>query len=422
MGLRIAMVTTFYPPYNFGGDGISIMRLSGALARRGHDVTVLHDIDAYKSLGGAEPSDRAVQNATNDGVDVIGLRAAPHGSAFGLVSNILTHQLGRPVVHAQRISEILREGLFDVIWFHNISLIGGPGILSYGNGLKIYEAHEHWLVCPTHVLWRFNRERCDKRSCISCSFSYHRPPQSWRITGYLDRQLNHVDLFIAKSEFSRRKHAEFGFSQTMTVVPYFLPEDSSPEVLEPLARDRPFFLFVGRLEKIKGLQDIIPIFARYAGGADLVIIGDGDYAETLKTLATGLDNVHFLGRLPSEAISVFYRDALALIVPSLCYETFGIVLIEAFRKGTPVIARNVGPLPEIVRTARAGLLFDSAEELLSALWTLQFDECLRNAFSVEARAAFRKHWSEDVVIDRYTSVIRDAAIAHGHQKVADCFF
>ena len=49
-GLRFCMVTTFYPPYSFGGDAIGVQRLSRALVRRGHDVTVVHDTDAFRVL------------------------------------------------------------------------------------------------------------------------------------------------------------------------------------------------------------------------------------------------------------------------------------------------------------------------------------------------------------------------------------
>ena len=84
-----------------------------------------------------------------------------------------------------------------------MSLVGGPELLRLGNGsLRIYVAHEHWLVCPTHVLWRFNRKPCDER---------RRPPQYWGYTGALERRLDDVDVFIARSEFSRVKHREFGF-------------------------------------------------------------------------------------------------------------------------------------------------------------------------------------------------------------------
>jgi len=50
MGLRFCFLTTFYPPFNFGGDGIGIQRLAQGLVRAGHRVTVLHDVDAYNAL------------------------------------------------------------------------------------------------------------------------------------------------------------------------------------------------------------------------------------------------------------------------------------------------------------------------------------------------------------------------------------
>ena len=53
--LRFCFVTTFYPPYNFGGDGIGVQRLARALARRGHDVTVVSDTDAFATLSPTLP-------------------------------------------------------------------------------------------------------------------------------------------------------------------------------------------------------------------------------------------------------------------------------------------------------------------------------------------------------------------------------
>ena len=252
------MLSTFYPPYSYGGDAIGIERLVTALAKDGHEITVVHAIDAFGSPSKAKPA----QTAPADNVKIIGLKCpAP------FISNLMTHQLGRPVIHHRRLQEILTPGAFDIIWFHNVSLIGGPALLSYGDGLKIYEAHEHWLVCPTHVLWRHNRELCDGRQCIACAVHYRRPPQLWRNMNFFKRQLDHVDTFIAKSEFSRDKHKEFGFPKEMQVVPYFLPDKSQTQKIEnEKVHDRPFFLFVGRLEKIKGLDEVIPVFAEQIAG------------------------------------------------------------------------------------------------------------------------------------------------------------
>lgn len=408
--LRFCMVTTFYPPYNFGGDGIGIQRFSQALARRGHEVTVLQDVDAYRLLHkGAEP---VVAPAT-DGVEVVRLR-----SRAPLASTLLTQQLGHPVVQGAAIRRFLDERAFDVINFHNISLVGGPGVLAAGDAVKLYMAHEHWLVCPTHVLWRHQREVCTGRECIRCQLTYQRPPQLWRHTGLLERELHHVDAFIAMSEFSRAKHREFGFPREMEVVNYFLPGRASAAPAGEDPHPRPYFLFVGRLERIKGLDDVIPIFERYEG-ADLLIAGDGEYAGELKRLAAGNPRVHFLGRIDPAMLDRYYAHAQALIVPSVCFETFGIIIIEAFRQGTPVLARHIGPFPEIIERGGGGMVFAGPPELEQAMRELQADPSLRTRWAREARQAFSDHWSEDAIIPRYLGVVERAARARGRFEIAE---
>jgi len=402
--LRIGMFTTFYPPYNFGGDGIGVNRLATALARVGCDVTVVHDRDAYVSLAGKEPA----PSPADPRVKTVALRRQ------GLISPLLTQQLGRPALKKSELEAVMRDGAFDVLWYHNVSLIGGPLLLAMGDAVKIYEAHEHWLVCPTHVLWRDNHELCDERRCVRCQLTYSRPPQIWRHTGLLERNLHHVDRFIAKSAFSKAKHAAFGFAPDMTVVPYFLPDlaqDDSP----PYQPEKPYLLFVGRLEKIKGLQDVIPAFAG-SEGPDLVIVGSGTYEGALRALAAGMPRVKFVGAVPSDRVSAYYRGAEALIVPSVCYETFGIILIEAFRLGTPVLARNIGPFPEIAGKG-GGLLFKDSEELVSLVSRLDEDRELRERLRLDARQSFEKYWREDVVIAQYLDVVRDAAEARGDERV-----
>ncbi|HEX5070061.1 MAG TPA: glycosyltransferase family 4 protein [Vicinamibacterales bacterium] len=402
-GLRFCLLTTFYPPFNFGGDGIDVHRTARGLVARGHQVTVIHDVDAYEWLAGRRLPRQPIDQ---DGVEVIGLR-----SRLGVVSPFLTHQTGYPVVHGRRIQGLIRERRADVVVLNNVSLVGGPGLLSFGDdALRMYVAHEHWLVCPTHVLWRFNREACDERHCTRCMLSYRRPPQPWRYTGALERQLSHVDLFIARSEFSRRKHREFGFTRPMHVLPYFLP-GPFPETPPPRAsarpQDRPYFLTVGRLTRIKGLDSVIPVFRRFPD-ADLLIIGDGEEMATLKALAAGAPNVKFLGRVANDQLGPYYEHAVAALMPSLGYETFGIVLIESFRYQTPVIARRIGPFPEIIECANGGLLFSDDQELSSAMTRLLGDAALRDAMAASAYCVTRARWSEDVVIGAYLKLVEDA--------------
>lgn len=411
--LRFCHLTTFYPPHNFGGDGIGIQRLVRGLAKLGHHNTVVHDVDAYRLLAkNKEPKDLGEPA----GVEVIRLQ-----SDWGKLSCLLTQQLGRPVFHGSRIAEILEHGKFDVINFHNVSLVGGPGILKYGDAVKLYMAHEHWLVCPSHVLWRHNREVCTGRECTKCVLNYRRPPQAWRYTNYLARELRHVDAFIAMSRFSRDKHREFGFPRDMEVLSYFLPEPESAtnaaSVSSKPLHARPYFLFVGRLEKIKGLDDVLPIFRDYKD-ADLLICGDGEYADTLKRAGAGIDNVRFLGRVSNEDLANYYEHALALIVPSICFETFGIILIEAFRSRIPVIARRIGPFPEIMELAKGGELFGTPAELVEALRRFQADPEHREHCASAGHRAFLEHWTERAVLPRYLDIVARAAERKGRLELS----
>ena len=138
------------------------------LARRGHQVDVIHCVDACRLLAQREP-----EKTYNDhpNVTVHGLE-----SQFGFLSPLATQQTGYPFFKSARIRQILAKG-FDVIHYHNVSLVGGPKILEYGRGIKLYTMHEYWLICPTHVLFRFNRTACIRPRCLLCNLTYQRPPQ-----------------------------------------------------------------------------------------------------------------------------------------------------------------------------------------------------------------------------------------------------
>jgi glycosyltransferase involved in cell wall biosynthesis len=409
-GLRFCLPTTFYPPYHFGGDGVGVERLARALVARGHRVTVIHDVDAYRALGSRRPRP---EPEPPEGLEVVRLR-----SRLGPLAPLATYLTGRPLVHGAAIRAVLDRGGFDVVHFNNVSLVGGPDLLRYGGGLKLYEAHEHWLVCPAHVLWRHNREACTGRQCVRCVLRHGRPPQPWRYTGLLERRLQEIDVFIAKSEFSRAKHREFGFPREMEVVPYFLPAATAAGAASAASspHERPYLLFVGRLEPIKGLADILPFFGANAR-ADLLVAGAGADEAALRRAAAGSSRVRFLGHVALEQLRRYYDHALALVVPSLGFETFGIVLIEAMRQGAPVVARRIGPFPEIVARG-GGLLFDDAAGLGPIVDRLLDEPGLRAELGRAGERAFAAHWSEPVVVPRYLDLVRRAAARKGLARVA----
>src|SRR3989449_4599098 len=110
------MTTPFTPPYAFGGDGVYVQQLSNELAKRGHQVEVVHCRDTYNVLARRTSS---ITDHNHPNVTVHALN-----SRFGVLSPLATHQTGRPMLKSFKIKKIL-EKPFDVIHYHNISLIGG---------------------------------------------------------------------------------------------------------------------------------------------------------------------------------------------------------------------------------------------------------------------------------------------------------
>lgn len=393
--LHFCMVSAFYPPDSFGGDAIFIQRLNRELLRRGHHVDVIHCADSFNALKGSTPT-------TFPELD--GVTAHRLESGWGTLAPLAAHQTGRPLLHQRAIQDILRSKAFDVVHFHNISVFG-PGVLELpvpDNTLKLYTAHEHWLVCPLSVLWKNDSELCQQPSCVSCVIRAGRPPQLWRNTNLLERASQSVDAFFAMTAASAQAHHDRGFTTDMQVLHGFvepaLPDDS------PSPHARPYFLFSGRLEKYKGLQEVIPLFDG-EGSHDLLILGTGGYEVELRKLAAGMSRVHFLGWHNTDDLGPYYRHARALIAPSLTYETFGIVVVEAMSEGTPVIARNLGAYPELINLSRGGLLFNDSHQLAAAIEQLAADDALRDKLGQAARSAFQTHWTPEVHVDRYLSSI-----------------
>ncbi|MGH2460604.1 MAG: glycosyltransferase family 4 protein [Chloroflexota bacterium] len=402
--LSFCMVTTFYPPYHFGGDAMYVYRLSNLLARRGHRVTVVHCVDAYRMLSSEEPADH-YPNHPN--VRVERLR-----SPRGRLSPLVTYLTGRPGLKAPALDAIFDGERFDVVHFHNVSLVGGPGILRYGDGIKLYTLHEHWLVCPMHVLWKYNREPCVKPECLRCTLAFHRPPQLWRYTNLLANESRRVDLFLAPSRFTMDQHRARGFDRPMRYLPHFLPVadlDDAANSVEPgpPTTGRPYFLFVGRLTRLKGVQTLLDVFRQF-DAADLLVAGHGDHADELRRQAADLPHVRFLGHRHPDELRRLYAGATALIVPSSGYEVFGLVVLEAFAQRTPVIVRDLGALPEPVRESGAGFTYQTADELLAAMRALTANPRLRQELGERGYRAHRDHWSDDAHLDGYFDAIREA--------------
>ncbi len=397
--MRFCIVSTFYPPYNFGGDGIYAYRLANGLARLGHDVTVLHSPTAYEQLARRQP--------TADYDDHNNIHVHPIRTPLGKLGLLAVQQLGSPCFQGPALRRIFNEHEFDVIHYNNVSLLGGPHVFRYGQALKLCTLIEHWLVCPMHVLWKFDREVCTKPSCLACTLHGRRPPQLWRYTGLMRRATRSIDAFIGPSLFTMNMHRERGLQGTMIQLPLFHPQPVTTGKTKPLPNaDKPYFFFVGRLEKIKGVQTLIPTF-RELPDVDLLIAGDGNYGQALRTQAQGASNIKFIGRLSANELHTYYQHALATLVPSLCYETFGIIVAESFCASTPVVVFAQSSLKELVETYGGGLTYDNPRDLKVAIHRISSDAGLRRTLGRQGRRAYEKEFAEDAFLAHYMEVVSE---------------
>ncbi len=401
--LKICMVTSFYPPYNLGGDGILIYHLSNALAALGHKVDIVHSVDAYlakrKTLNEGEwPQHQNVR------VHRLKSRAGVWAPTLGWLT-------GKPLMQRKAIEQIFKENTYDVTHFHTVSLIGGPGIFELGHGVKLKTLHTHWLVCPTSYLFRNEKEICRKRTCMSCTaLSYKRPPQLWRNTSLMSRSLNRLDALIAPSQTQKQLHQDLGIKNRIEYIPNFttfgeeLKENENPRLA---ATDTPYFLYTGQLTFNKGVHVLIEAFKRSKTPYALKIVGSGPYAETLKALAGDDDRIQFEGQKHIEDIKQLYRQAAALVVPSLWYEVGPVTAMEGMAYGLPLIVHNMGGMREIVERSQAGFTYETVDELTQILDSYEADSSEVKAFSLKARKTQQQAFSTSEHIKQYLALIEE---------------
>jgi glycosyltransferase involved in cell wall biosynthesis len=174
-------------------------------------------------------------------------------------------------------------------------------------------------------------------------------------------------------------------------------------------------LFVGRLNKQKGIELLLHALSRLPDahrGVTLDVVGDGEDAESLRSLAGGLgiaDRVRWHGALPQPTLVEFYRAATAVVVPSV-NEGLGLVAVEAQLCNTPVVAFDSGGLTDIIQHEHTGVLVKDvsaaalSEAMASVLARPDRGAALGDAGRLHALATF----APESVARRYADIYRSA--------------
>jgi glycosyltransferase involved in cell wall biosynthesis len=198
-------------------------------------------------------------------------------------------------------------------------------------------------------------------------------------------------------------HSRFSELVRIERLGHFLPEPPAEDV--ETNGGRPYFLYAGRLESIKGVDRLVEVFR--GRPEELLVAGTGTEEKRLRRAAAGVPNVRFLGWLPAERLGPLYRGARALVLPTLGHESFPLVVLEAFARGVPVAARRFGAQAELLEESGGGLSYLSDAELGDALDRLAGDGELRRDLGERGRAAWAERWTPEVHLEGYMGLIED---------------
>jgi glycosyltransferase involved in cell wall biosynthesis len=268
----------------------------------------------------------------------------------------------------RKVKKILQTELPAVVHVHNYFPLISPAVFYACKkaGIPVvHTLHNYRAVCPTALLmhdskinetslkgstwWtvpkRVYRDSFIGSFTLACMVELHKLLGTWQTK---------VDRFIALTEFSRQKYMEAGWpAKKIVIKPNFIedPYDTATAV----RKDGGYALYVGRLSKEKGIDILLDAWSRV--DLPLKVIGDGPLKSSVESNA--LASVEYIGLKKKDGVLELIKNADFIIMPSTWYETFGMVIIEAFSCGTPVLASRLGSLQTIIVDGITGLHFEA---------------------------------------------------------------
>jgi glycosyltransferase involved in cell wall biosynthesis len=306
---------------------------------------------------------------------------------------------------AQRaVERAIREHRPEVVHFHNIAHQLSQSVVSGAIGLgarTVMTCHDYKLICPAYIAMRDGRPCLDCASGTTTGCAAHRclhGSLSWSGLAALEaarmrrKERTRVPrTLICPSEFLASELRASWIGQTdVSVIAIPNPVDAPP----PTPRSvRAPAIYVGRLSAEKGID--IAVRAAAKSGVELLIVGDGPEAGSLRSLAEQLSApVRFTGFLRGHDFDLVWGNASCQVIPSIWPENGPLAAIEGLMRGLPLIASNVGGLPEMVQASRAGTLVEPGQvDELAAAMRRGFDGELGipDVAGLTARHSWRTH-------------------------------
>ncbi|WP_239524481.1 glycosyltransferase family 4 protein [Halogeometricum borinquense] len=293
--MKILQVTPRYPPQS-GGVETHVREISERLVERGHDVTVLT----------ADSGDGGFRAERRNGVHVRRFRSIAPGGAMHVCPQLAAavRRTDADVVHAHN--------------YHSFPLFFAA--LGIGDRRFVVTPHYHGGSADS------TRDKL---------LSAYHPVGRWAV--------RRADAVVAVSKWERKQLAT-DFDVDATVIPNGLDVDRFTSA-DPVERDRPYILTVGRLKEYKGVQHAIRALSELPE-YDLLVAGSGPYHDELERIARQEDvedRVEFLGYVDDEELPGLYAGADAYVTLSE-FEAYGMTVAEALAAGTPCVVREAGAL------------------------------------------------------------------------------
>jgi len=311
----------------------------------------------------------------------------------------------------------------EIAHFHNTFYMMTPSVYSAckAAGVPVIQTlHNYRLLCPNGLFYRQGHvcEECMDHSLKSAiKYGCYRNSRvlSWAVVNMLEKHRkegtwhNKIDLFIAINEFARAKFIEGGLpGEKIFVKPNSIAFDPG---LREATGD--YFVFAGRLSEEKGIKLLLDTF-RSLPEEKLIVMGDGPLMDDCKehTKKNGMQNIQMMGHLNKREYYSILKKAKALIVPSLSYEQYTLVAVEAFACGVPVIASRLGSMKELVDDGRTGLLFEPGDlkDLAQKITLLNNDISGALAWGKEARRVFEAKFSTGSNYERLITLYQQVKI------------